>query len=177
MRELRPTSSSASTRRNSTSASRPPARGGLRTVQYVSPQVWAWRRGRAGRMAPLLDLVLCLLPFERAVYDEAGFARSSSAIRSQTSCRSCPDAAGARRALGIRRRAVVAILPGSRAGEVARLADDFAGAAAWLAARGRPRVRGGARGQNVTRRAFEAALAASRARTQGSGRAGRSQAR
>ena len=36
---------------------------GLRTLQYVSPQVWAWRRGRAARMAGYLDLVLCLLPF------------------------------------------------------------------------------------------------------------------
>ena len=45
---------------------------GLRTVQYVSPQVWAWRRGRAARMARFLDLVLCLLPFERGVYDAAG---------------------------------------------------------------------------------------------------------
>ena len=45
---------------------------GLRTVQYVSPQVWAWRRGRAARMARYLDLVLCLLPFERSVYDDAG---------------------------------------------------------------------------------------------------------
>jgi lipid-A-disaccharide synthase len=57
---------------------------GLRTVQYVSPQVWAWRRGRASRMAHFLDLVLCLLPFERAGLRRGrprGHLRRSSARR------------------------------------------------------------------------------------------------
>jgi lipid-A-disaccharide synthase len=91
---------------------------GIRTVQYVSPQIWAWRRGRARRMAKFLDLVLCVLPFERGVYDEVG-----------------------RHELGLPAEAtVVAVLPGSRVGEVARLATDFAGAIAWLAGR-RPGIR------------------------------------
>ncbi len=47
---------------------------GIPTVQYVSPQVWAWRQGRVARMAGFLDLVLCLLPFEKRFYDEHGLA-------------------------------------------------------------------------------------------------------
>ena len=47
---------------------------GIPAVQYVSPQVWAWRQGRVGRMARTLDLVLCLLPFEKRFYDGRGLA-------------------------------------------------------------------------------------------------------
>src|ERR1700720_1667144 len=43
---------------------------GIPTVQYVSPQVWAWRQSRARSMHESVDLVLCLLPFEKRFYDE-----------------------------------------------------------------------------------------------------------
>ena len=42
---------------------------GIPTVQYVSPQVWAWRQNRARTMHESIDLVLCLLPFEKRFYD------------------------------------------------------------------------------------------------------------
>ena len=45
---------------------------GLRTVQYVSPQVWAWRRGRARTIGEAVDLILCLFPFEPDFYREYG---------------------------------------------------------------------------------------------------------
>ena len=45
---------------------------GLRTVQYVSPQVWAWRQGRARTIGEAVDLILCLFPFEPAFYREYG---------------------------------------------------------------------------------------------------------
>jgi lipid-A-disaccharide synthase len=133
---------------------------GLRTVQYVSPQVWAWRRGRASRMARFLDLVLCLLPFERAVYDEAGLAAIFVGHPLADQLPLVPDRAAARAALGLPPAPrIVAILPGSRVGEVSRLAADFAGAAAWLAARRPGLVFVAALAGGRTRAAFEAALA------------------
>ena len=133
---------------------------GLRTVQYVSPQVWAWRRGRAARMARFLDLVLCLLPFERGVYDGAGLRSIFVGHPLADQLPLVPDTAMSRRALGLADDArVIAVLPGSRAGEVSRHAADFAGAIAWLAAR-RPALQFvAALAATRTRGVFEAALA------------------
>jgi lipid-A-disaccharide synthase len=114
---------------------------GIRTVQYVSPQVWAWRPGRARRMARFLDLVLCLLPFERGVYDAVGLRAVFVGHPLADQLPLVPDQAAARQELALPDHApVVAVLPGSRMGEVSRLADDFAGCIAWLAAR-RPGLR------------------------------------
>jgi lipid-A-disaccharide synthase len=134
---------------------------GIRTVQYVSPQVWAWRPGRARRMARFLDLVLCLLPFERGVYDAAGLKAVFTGHPLADQFPLEPDQGAARRALGLHPgRPVVALLPGSRIGEVSRLADDFAAAAAWLAGR-RPGLQFvAALADGQTRAMFEAALRA-----------------
>jgi lipid-A-disaccharide synthase len=134
---------------------------GCATVQYVSPQVWAWRQGRVRRMAGTLDLVLCLLPFEKRFYDGAGLAAEFVGHPLADRIPLEPDRAAARAGLGLAAGAtVVALLPGSRRGEVERLADDFLGAAAWLAAR-RPDVRFVAPMANpAARRIFERRLAA-----------------
>ena len=133
---------------------------GLRTVQYVSPQVWAWRSGRAARMARFLDLVLCLLPFERGVYDAAGLRSIFVGHPLADQLPLDADASAARRALGLPHAGrIVAVLPGSRTGEVARLAADFAGAVAWLAARKPGLVFVAALANEATRKALEAALA------------------
>lgn len=133
---------------------------GLRTVQYVSPQVWAWRRGRAARMARFLDLVLCLLPFERGVYDGVGLRSIFVGHPLADQLPLLPDRAAARRALGLPEGArIVAVLPGSRGGEVSRLAADFAGTITWLAARRPGLVFVAALASAKTRAAFEAALA------------------
>ncbi|MCU0977297.1 MAG: lipid-A-disaccharide synthase [Steroidobacteraceae bacterium] len=109
---------------------------GIPTVQYVSPQVWAWRQGRVGRMGRFLDLVLCLLPFEKRFYDEHGLAAEFVGHPLADQVPFAPDRAAARSALGLPAEGeVVAVLPGSRRGEVTRLAGDFAGAVALLAAR------------------------------------------
>jgi len=109
---------------------------GLRTVQYVSPQVWAWRPGRARTIGESVDLILCLFPFEPDFYREYGVR---AAFVGHPLADQVPleiDRATARSALGIAPAArVLAVLPGSRRGEVERLAEPFAGAAELLAAR------------------------------------------
>jgi lipid-A-disaccharide synthase len=108
---------------------------GIPTVQYVSPQVWAWRRGRARSMRESVDLVLCLLPFEKSFYDEHGIRAEFVGHPLADAIPLEVDRPAARRALGIDSNAqVVALLPGSRRGEVSRLARDFAATARWLAA-------------------------------------------
>jgi lipid-A-disaccharide synthase len=108
---------------------------GIPTVQYVSPQVWAWRRGRARSMRESVDLVLCLLPFEKSFYDEHGIRAEFVGHPLADAIPLVVDRPTARRALGIDSNAqVVALLPGSRRGEVSRLAQDFAATARWLAA-------------------------------------------
>jgi lipid-A-disaccharide synthase len=108
-------------------------RAGLRTVQYVSPQVWAWRAGRAARMGESCDLVLCLLPFEPAFYARHGVSARfvGHPMADQIPLESQRHAA--RHQLGISdEAAVLALLPGSRRGEVQRLAADFLTAARSL---------------------------------------------
>ncbi len=109
---------------------------GIRTVQYVSPQVWAWRRGRAAKMARHLDMVLCLLPFEPEVYERHGLDARFVGHPLADQLPLEPDRSAARALLALPEDTnVVALLPGSRVGEVGRLAADFAATAAWLAAR------------------------------------------
>ncbi len=108
---------------------------GIRTVQYVSPQVWAWRRGRVRGIAAACDLVLCLLPFETAFYASHGVNAVFVGHPLADQIPLHPDREGARRALGLAgAEGVIALLPGSRIGEVARLAAPFAAAAAQLSA-------------------------------------------
>jgi lipid-A-disaccharide synthase len=108
---------------------------GTPTAQYVSPQVWAWRRGRVNAIARAVDAVLCLLPFEPAAY-------AGQPVKAQFVGHPLADSIplesqriAARAALGLAPDAtVVAILPGSREGEVRRLGEDFALAAIRLRA-------------------------------------------
>jgi lipid-A-disaccharide synthase len=114
---------------------------GLKTVQYVSPQVWAWRQGRVRTIGKSCDLVLCLLPFETDFYARHGVAAVFVGHPLADQIPLEVDRAAARRELGIDSVAtVVALLPGSRMGEVERLGADFAAAAAWITGR-RPDVR------------------------------------
>ena len=109
---------------------------GLTTVQYVSPQVWAWRQGRVRGIGRACDLVLCLLPFETAFYSRHGVRAAFVGHPLADQIPLEVDRAGARAALGLEGSgAVVALLPGSRVGEIERLAADFLRAAAWLAER------------------------------------------
>jgi lipid-A-disaccharide synthase len=114
---------------------------GLKTVQYVSPQVWAWRQGRVRTMSKACDLVLCLLPFETDFYSQHGVRAVFVGHPLADQIPLEVDREAARRELGIEAEGtVVALLPGSRMGEVERLGADFAAAAAWIAER-RPDIR------------------------------------
>jgi lipid-A-disaccharide synthase len=99
---------------------------GIKTIHYVSPSVWAWREKRVFKIKKSVDLVLCLFPFEvdfYAKYDvPAIFVGHTLADAIDLE----PDVAAARKSLGIEDNIpVVAILPGSREGEVNRLAELF----------------------------------------------------
>jgi lipid-A-disaccharide synthase len=114
---------------------------GIPTVQYVSPQVWAWRQGRARSIHEAVDLVLCLLPFEKRFYDEHGMRSEFVGHPLADAIPMTVDRAAARRSLNIDATApLVALLPGSRRGEVSRLSEDFAATARWLAGQ-RPQMR------------------------------------
>jgi len=111
-------------------------RRGIPTVQYVSPQVWAWRQGRVRTIGQAVDLVLCVLPFETDFYAAHGVRAVfvGHPLADRIPWRS--DPAAARAALGLPAGgALLAVLPGSRRGEVSRLGPQFAATLAWLHAR------------------------------------------
>ncbi|MDV5862168.1 lipid-A-disaccharide synthase [Pseudomonas mendocina] len=110
-------------------------RAGIKTVHYVSPSVWAWRQKRVLKIREACDLMLTLFPFEAQFYDEhqvpVRFVGHplADAIPLQA------DRAAAREALDLPQdEPVVALMPGSRGGEVARLGELFLDAAIRLRA-------------------------------------------
>ncbi len=105
-------------------------RGGVPAVHYVSPSIWAWRRKRARTIGAQVDEVLCLFPFEPALYAAHGvsarFVGHPLADRLQPQA----DRSGLLASLGLDpARPLLAVLPGSRRGEVSRLARPFLTAA------------------------------------------------
>jgi lipid-A-disaccharide synthase len=83
-------------------------------IYYISPQVWAWKKGRVRTMARLLDLMICIFPFEKELYERSGlrtvFAGHPMVDRVQTLKRNWP-----------RDPSLVGFFPGSRANEVRKL--------------------------------------------------------
>ncbi len=99
----------------------------IRTVHYVAPTVWAWREGRAAKMAKVIDHVLALFPFEPPYMEAAGMACDfvGHPVVAEPQA-SAEDAAAFRAEIGILDRApLILALPGSRRGEVSRLTDTF----------------------------------------------------
>jgi len=114
---------------------------GIRTVQYVSPQVWAWRQGRVRTIGAACDLVLCLLPFETQFYAAHGVRAEFVGHPLADEIPLVSDKGAARAALGLDTlEPLVELLHGSRLGEVSRLAAPFVQAAAAIRAR-RPEYR------------------------------------
>ncbi|WP_417539370.1 lipid-A-disaccharide synthase [Marinobacter sp.] len=113
---------------------------GIPSVHYVSPSVWAWRQKRIFKIAKSVDLMLTLLPFEARFYEEhqvpVAFVGHPLADRIPL----VPETGKARQDLGLDESApLLAVLPGSRAGEVERLGTLFLEAARWIQAK-RPDV-------------------------------------
>ncbi|WP_112309469.1 lipid-A-disaccharide synthase [Pseudogemmobacter bohemicus] len=106
------------------------------TVHYVAPSVWAWRPGRAAKMAGVIDHVLALLPFEPPYMEAAGMScdfTGHPVVAEPVA--SAADAAAFRAAHGIAGNApLLAVLPGSRRGEVTRLLPPFGETVAGLSA-------------------------------------------
>lgn len=113
---------------------------GIKTVHYVSPSVWAWRQKRVLKIREGCDLMLTLLPFEARFYEEKGVPvrfvghTLADAIPLQA------DRAAARAELGLPDGPLVALMPGSRGGEVGRLGALFFDAAELLQAQ-KPGIR------------------------------------
>ena len=108
-------------------------RNGVPTVHYVSPSVWAWRPGRIHKIRRACDRMLCLLPFEREFYARHGVDAVFVGHPKADAVPETVDTEAARHELGVAgNRHVVAVLPGSRAGEVGRLGPVFAAAAASI---------------------------------------------
>lgn len=108
---------------------------GVRTVHYVSPSIWAWREGRAARMGRSADRVLCLFPMEPPIYARHGVDARFVGHPLADALPLDPDRLAARAALGLPPGApVLAVLPGSRLGEIAKLGRTFLESAARVGA-------------------------------------------
>jgi len=111
-------------------------RAGIPTVHYVSPSVWAWRQNRIFKIAQAVDLMLTLFPFEARFYEEHQVPVCFVGHPLADQIPMQPDQTAARRALGLSPTGLkLAILPGSRAGEVQRLGEVFIATAQWLRTR------------------------------------------
>ncbi|MGJ8597504.1 lipid-A-disaccharide synthase [Sulfitobacter sp.] len=117
------------------------ASSNIRTVHYVAPTVWAWRAGRAAKMARHIDHVLALFPFEPPLMQAAGMRCDfvghpvvAEPVATQV------DAERFRAAHGIGDAPLLMVLPGSRRGEVARLGPRFSDAISRIKAQ-RPELK------------------------------------
>ncbi|MGI9239581.1 MAG: lipid-A-disaccharide synthase, partial [Verrucomicrobiales bacterium] len=94
-------------------------------IYYISPQVWAWNRRRIPKMAELLDLMICIFPFEKALYEESG-------LRTEFAGHPMVDRLAPLRDSTDRDPTLVALLPGSREREVSKIFPVLLAAAAKM---------------------------------------------
>jgi lipid-A-disaccharide synthase len=99
---------------------------GVKTVHFVSPSIWAWRPERIEKIRQAVDHVLCIFPFEKPLYDQAGISATYVGHPIAQTIPMQPDKHAARRTLGLADNdRVIAVLPGSRQSEVQYLAQVF----------------------------------------------------
>lgn len=99
---------------------------GVKTAHYVSPSVWAWRKGRIKKIRRAVDLMLCLFPFEEQFYRDNQVKVACVGHPLADDLPMSPDVDAARKTLGLALdKPVLAVMPGSRSGEVARLAEPL----------------------------------------------------
>ncbi len=108
----------------------------IRTVHYVSPSIWAWRENRAEKIGRSADRVLCLFPMEPPLYARHGVDARFVGHPLADAMPLEPDRSAARARWNIPMHdPVLAVLPGSRLGEIARMLPVFLDAAARVASR------------------------------------------
>ena len=108
---------------------------GIPVAYYVSPMIWAWRRGRVKTIARLVDRMLCILPFEEDFYREAGVSARYVGSPVVEQVPSPASAASFRQKLGLPvETPTLALLPGSRMSEIRRILPNMVGAAKQLVA-------------------------------------------
>jgi lipid-A-disaccharide synthase len=107
--------------------------GGIKTVHFVCPSIWAWRMNRVEKLKKACDHVLCIFPFEPELLARHGVAGTYVGHPVANVIPMEPDQAAARTALGLPQDGeVIALLPGSRASEIEAMAPRFLAAAALL---------------------------------------------
>lgn len=114
---------------------------GIKTVHFVSPSIWAWRGGRINKIHRSVDHMLCLFPFEPKLYQDKGIAASyvGHPLADTIPLEVPREAARAQLGLGADVQ-VVAVLPGSRGGEIRHIAPTFLQTVARLSQQ-RPELR------------------------------------
>ena len=106
---------------------------GIKTIHFVCPSIWAWRGGRAKKMAASVDHVLCLFPFEPELLHRHGVAATFVGHPLADAIPLQPPRQASRAALGLSdNERVVAVLPGSRRSEIQYIAPRFLQAVSLL---------------------------------------------
>ena len=114
---------------------------GIKTVHFVSPSIWAWRGGRINKIHQSVDHMLCLFPFEPKLYHDKGISATYVGHPLADAISLEVPRSAARSRLGLAEHdVVVAVLPGSRKGEISHIAPTFLDTVALLS-RQRPELK------------------------------------